>query len=158
MDAQAFPTMLTERELLLRLGLACLLGMLLGLDREARGLPAGIRTHGLSALSAASVTLCGLILYAEVRAGGGEADPLRVVQGIAQAIAFIGAGLVFVARGDVHNLTSAANIWLAAAVGIAAGLGLPFLAALTTLFGVFLLVVMRLVEHLIPGSDKAGKE
>jgi putative Mg2+ transporter-C (MgtC) family protein len=146
------PGAIPAAEMALRLGVAALLGMALGLDRELRGIPAGIRTHGLVALSAAAVTVSGLMLYAEVRAGGGDSDPLRVVQGIFQAISFIGVGLVFVARGEVHNLTTAASLMLSAGIGIAAGAGQHALAAMAVGIGVVLLTLVRLLERLILGS------
>jgi putative Mg2+ transporter-C (MgtC) family protein len=153
------PAMIPDLEILIRLGAATLLGMALGLDRELRGMSAGIRTHGIVALAAAAVTISGLLLYVEVIAGGGSADPLRTTQGIAQAIGFIGAGLVFATgRGRVHNLTSAASVWLATGIGIAAGAGQTVLALGTAGFGVFLLTVVRLLERLIPGSDKARED
>lgn len=68
----------------------------------------------------AVITIATLDLYLNVRAHGGGADPLRVIQGLAQAIGFIAAGGIFVDRGRVRNLTTAANVWLTAGVGIAA--------------------------------------
>lgn len=149
--SQTIPTL----EIALRLGLAALLGMALGLDREMRGLAAGVRTHGLIALSAATVIVAGLLLYAEVRESHGDADPLRVVQGIFQAIGFIGAGLVFARHGQVHNVTSAASITLATAIGIAAGGGEYRLTAVATGMGLLVLTVVRVIERVIPGSRKA---
>ncbi|MBP0444339.1 MgtC/SapB family protein [Roseomonas sp. SSH11] len=149
---------MSNAELLLRIGLGALLGMLLGLDREIRGIAAGVRTHGLVALSASAVTASGLLLYAEVRSGGGDADPLRVVQGIYQAIGFIGAGLVFAHHGRVHNLTSAASITLATAVGITAGAGQFALSAMSAVLGIVILTVVRMAERLIPGSRKAEED
>ncbi|MDX3910231.1 MAG: MgtC/SapB family protein [Sphingobium sp.] len=109
--------------LALRLGAATLVGLVLGLDRELRGRDAGLRTHALVALSSALITISSLLVYEATKDEGSRADPLRVIQGIAQAIGFIAAGLIFVHRGDVRNLTTAANLWMAAAAGIVAGLG-----------------------------------
>lgn len=158
MGPTADPQAISDLAIVLRLGMAALLGMALGLDREMRGLAAGIRTHGLIALGAAAVILSGLLLYAEVRAGSGDADPLRVVQGIFQAIGFIGAGLVFARHGDVHNVTSAASITLATAIGIAAGAGQYRLAAIAAGFGILMLSAVRVLERLIPGSSKARED
>ena len=113
---------MTGEEIALRLGLASLAGLLLGIDRELRGISAGIRTHALVALSSALITVSALMLQAEFAARGETGiDPLRVIQGLAQAVGFVAAGAIFVSAGSVHNLTSAANIWLAAALGIASG-------------------------------------
>jgi len=81
-----------------------------------------------------------------------------VIQGLAQAIGFIAAGAIFVSRGDVHNLTSAANIWLAAAIGIAAGAGQFVLVALALLFGAVILTLVRVTERYLPGSKKADTD
>ncbi len=146
----------TTADVLLRLGLASVLGLVLGLDREVRGMAAGIRTHAMVSLSAAVITVSALMLYNEMRAAGNsDLDPLRVIQGLAQAIGFIAAGVIFVSKGGVHNLTSAANIWLATAIGIAAGAGQFTLALISVGLGLFILIVVRFVEFLIPGSGKA---
>jgi putative Mg2+ transporter-C (MgtC) family protein len=140
-------TTFTLSETIIRLGLATLCGMLLGLDRELRGISAGLRTHALVSLSSAVITVSALELYGDTRAHGGDSDPLRVIQGLAQAIGFIAAGAIFVSQGAVRNLTTAANIWLATAVGIAAGAGQFVLVAVTTVFGVVIVTVVRVVER-----------
>ncbi len=151
---------MTDLEMILRLGLATLIGVILGLDREMRGISAGMRTHAMVSLSSAVITVSALLLDQSLRATGdhGGVDPLRVVQGLAQAIGFIAAGAVFVSRDDVHNLTSAANLWLAAAAGIAAGAGQYVLVAATAGFGLFILVGVRLVERILPGSNKTRRD
>jgi putative Mg2+ transporter-C (MgtC) family protein len=152
-------TTFTLSETVLRLGVATLCGFLLGLDRELRGISAGLRTHALVALSSAVITVSALELYGDTRAHGGDADPLRVIQGLAQAIGFIAAGAIFVSQGAVRNLTTAANIWLATAVGIAAGAGQFVLVGVTTAFGVVIVTVVGYIEHRAtrqrPGDDKA---
>ncbi|HEY0112424.1 MAG TPA: MgtC/SapB family protein [Allosphingosinicella sp.] len=142
-------------ELTLRLGLAVLVGLLLGLDREMRGHDAGIRTHALVALSSAMIMISSLLLYSEMRgAGGGNApDPLRAVQGLAQSIGFIAAGLIFVKGGAVRNMTTAANIWIAAAVGIACGCGQYALVLIGAGMAVALLTLMKLFERFLPKRD-----
>ena len=141
-------------ELALRLGLATLVGLLLGLDRELRGADAGLRTNALVALSSAMVTIASLLLFDELRALDSHPDPLRVIQGVAQAIGFIAAGLIFVRRGDVHNLTTAANLWMAASAGIAAGLGLYRLLAIGAGLALLLLVSERLYARYLPKTSK----
>jgi putative Mg2+ transporter-C (MgtC) family protein len=143
---------------MIRLGLATMLGLVLGIDRELRGMPAGLRTHALVAVSAAATMLSALMLFEELAQRGHAPDPLRVIQGLAQAIGFIAAGVIFVSRGDVHNLTTAANLWLAAAVGIAAGAGQMALAVIAAIFGIVIVSVVRLVEYFLPGSSKSERE
>lgn len=143
-------------DMIFRLGLASVAGILLGLDREFRGIAAGIRTHALVALSSAMNTLSAMLLYEKLSINGGSnVDPLRVVQGLAQAVGFIAAGSIFFSKGNVHNLTSAANIWLAAAAGIASGAGQTMLLIIGVGFGAIIVTVVRLLERLIPGSSKA---
>lgn len=145
-------------QILLRLGAATLVGLLLGLDRELRGFPAGLRTHGLVALSSAAITVSALKLQQELAPGGVDTDPLRVIQGLAQAIGFIAAGLIFASRGTVHNVTTAANLWLAAALGIAAGAAHFDVMLAAFGFGILLLVVVGLIEHrLLRNKTKDGR-
>ena len=148
---------MSDTDILIRLCAASGAGILLGLDRELRGISAGVRTHALVALSSAVITVSAMLLSDEfsVAHPGQNLDPLRVVQGLAQAIGFIAAGAIFVAKGDVRNLTSAANIWLAASAGIAAGLGQFKLLGMALVLGVIIVTVVRVLERLIPGSDKA---
>ncbi|GGB61206.1 hypothetical protein GCM10011505_47330 [Tistrella bauzanensis] len=142
-------------EIVIRLGVATGAGLLLGLDRELRGVSAGIRTHALVAMSSALITVSALMLYNDMRTDGrADVDPLRVVQGLAQAIGFVAAGAIVVSKTSVHNLTSAANIWLAAAIGIAAGAGQMVLVAVGVGFGVVIVTLVRVLERFIPGSEK----
>jgi putative Mg2+ transporter-C (MgtC) family protein len=142
-------------ELLLRLGLAAFLGLLLGLDREIKGHDAGIRTHALVALSSAMIMISSLLLYSELRTEGHSPDPLRAVQGLSQAIGFIAAGMIFVRRGAVVNMTTAANIWIAAAIGIACGCGQYRVVAVGAVLAVLLVVAFRLIERYIPAAKNA---
>lgn len=144
---------MSETDIVLRLSLAVVGGLVLGLDRELRGISAGIRTHGLVSLSSAAITVSALLLYEALKVDTGpqSMDPLRVIQGLAQAIGFIAAGTIFFARGDVHNLTSAANIWLAAALGIAAGAGQFALFITALVMGVVLITGVRVLERFLPG-------
>ena len=146
-------------EMVFRLGLASAAGLLLGLDREVRGIAAGIRTHALVALSSALITISALLIHEDLgQHGASGSDPLRVIQGLAQAVGFIAAGAIFVSRGAVHTLTSAANIWLAAALGIAAGAGQTKLLLIGLAFGAMIFTLVRISERLIPGSIKSAQE
>ena len=151
---------MTEKEIIIRLIVATSGGVVIGLDRELRGISAGIRTHGLVGLSSAAITLSALLLYEDLHTGSGIAglDPLRVIQGLAQAIGFIAAGTIFFSRGEVHNLTSAANLWLAATLGIAAGAGQYMLLTTALVLGVLLVTAVRLLERFIPPKPQTGKD
>lgn len=127
---------------LVRLCLATLLGLALGFERERHGHDAGLRTHGLVSLSSAMLTLSAL----ELAEGHQDSDPVRVVQGLAQAIGFIAGGLIFVRGGDVRNMTTAASLWMAAAVGITAGAGQYVLVLAGSMIALLLLSLMLIVE------------
>jgi putative Mg2+ transporter-C (MgtC) family protein len=102
-----------------RLITAALLGGLIGAEREAVGKAAGLRTHMLVALGSA------LFVVAPDVGGLGEGDLGRIIQGVAAGIGFIGAGTILkrAEREEIKGLTTAASIWLTAAIGIAAGVG-----------------------------------
>jgi len=137
-------------EVIIRLGAATAGGLLLGLDRELRGHEAGVRTHALVALSSAMITVSALLMSEQLVTEGSRPDPLRVVQGLAQAIGFIAAGIIFVKRGDVHNITTAANIWMASAVGIVAGAGQYQLLGVGLAIAMILLTVFHVLKRFVP--------
>ena len=149
---------MTDLDIAMRLGQATVIGLALGLDRELRGGAAGIRTHALVSMSSAVITVSALLLFEELKGiPGADVDPLRVVQGLAQAIGFVAAGSIFVAGGNVRNLTSAANIWLAAALGIACGAGQFSLVFIGASLGLVILTLVRIAERRLPGSVKAER-
>ena len=123
---------------LLRLLLAALLGGLLGIEREHKGKAAGIRTHMLVAMGAA------LFVLLPSQGGMQDAELSRVLQGVIAGIGFLGAGTILKAEQEdkVRGLTTAAGIWLTAAIGVAAGLGREATAVLSTLLA---LAVLSLV-------------
>ena len=131
-------------ELLIRLAVAAVLGLLLGLDRELRGHAAGLRTHGLVCFTAAMMTVSMIALYRQF--GGAGLDPLRVFEATGAFIGIIGAGLIVFSRGQVKNLTTAANLWLAAIAGIACGAGQWPLVAMATIVSVVMLTLLGIVE------------
>ncbi|HET7386355.1 MAG TPA: MgtC/SapB family protein [Nocardioidaceae bacterium] len=137
------------------LALAFALSSGIGLERELRQKSAGLRTHTLVGLGAALVMLVSKYGFTDVLGPNVGLDPSRVAAQVVSGIGFIGGGLIFVHRGAVSGLTTAAAVWLTAAVGMAAGAGLPLLAALTT--AAYFLVVYGytpLVRRL-PGSKYA---
>ncbi|MFE0175838.1 MgtC/SapB family protein [Streptomyces sp. NPDC059002] len=114
-------------------GIAFVLSSLIGLEREIRQKAAGLRTYTVVGVGAALFTLVSKYGFSDVlHSGTVSVDPSRVAAQIVSGLGFIGAGVIFVQRGSVQGLTTAATIWLTAAVGSAAAAGLPLLAALAT--------------------------
>lgn len=124
--------------LIIRLLMAALLGGILGFEREQRGKAAGIKTHMLVAIGSA------LFVLIPQQAGLSEAELSRVMQGIIAGIGFLGAGAILKGHGekDLKGLTTAAGIWLTAAIGVAAGLGRESSAILCTVLALLILLVM----------------
>lgn len=127
--------------IVVRLVLAALLGGLLGYERERHGKAAGVRTHMLVSLGAA------LFVLVPEQAGAAPADVTRVIQGLVAGIGFLGAGSIIKNRDEenVSGLTTAAGIWLTAAVGVACGLGRESTAVLSALLA---FAILALVPHL----------
>ncbi len=132
------PDLSTMTSIILRLAIAALLGGILGFERERKARSAGIRTHMLVAVGAA------LFVIGPMQVGMPMADMSRVLQGIVQGIGFLGAGAIIVrsSRHQVEGLTTAANIWATAAIGVLAGLGLEATAVLATLLVLTILAVV----------------
>jgi putative Mg2+ transporter-C (MgtC) family protein len=142
----AIPLHAIDTEILIRLGIAAVLGLLLGLDRELRGYAAGLRTHGLVCFSAAVMTISMLGLYNQLAQGQSRMDPLRVMEGAGAFVGIIAAGLIVVSGGKVRNLTTAVHMWLAAMIGIACGAAQWPLVAVAVLVGVVMMSLLRVVE------------
>ena len=132
-------------ELLVRLGTAAVLGLLLGLDREARGHAAGMRTHGIICFAAAAMTVSIISLYYQL--DGQRMDPLRIFEATGAFVGIIGAGLIVFSKGRVKNLTTAAHLWLAAVIGIACGAGQWPLVVIGAVISVIMLTVLRVIER-----------
>src|SRR3954452_11489232 len=103
-------------ELVLRITVAAVAGAVLGLEREVRGHDPGIRTHALVAMGAALFTIAGAYGFSDIRPA--SADPARLAAQVAAGVGFIGAGAVLRSGGTVKGLTTAATLWLGAAVGV----------------------------------------
>jgi putative Mg2+ transporter-C (MgtC) family protein len=133
--------------ILLRLALAALLGGLLGIEREQKGKAAGVRTHMLVAMGAA------LFVLLSQQSGMQHDDVSRVVQGVIAGIGFLGAGTILKGADDekVKGLTTAAGIWLTAAIGVAAGMGRESTAVLSTLLA---LAIFTVIPHLVRLTEK----
>jgi putative Mg2+ transporter-C (MgtC) family protein len=135
----------------LRLFFAALLGALIGLDRELRGAPAGLRTHMLVSVG------CAVFVIVAQQSGIEPADMSRVLQGILAGIGFLGAGAVLKSdsEGEIHGLTTAGSIWATAAIGVTVGLGQEATAILTTLLVLFILATVFRIERALLDRRKA---
>jgi len=139
-------------ESVFRLVLAAALGGLVGLEREASGKPAGFRTNLLICVGAALVTELSVSIARDVTLPGGfRSDPGRLAAQIVSGIGFLGAGTIIQARGSVVGLTTAATLWVVAALGMAVGAG-AYLQALvgTALVLSALMVLGRFEDYLLP--------
>jgi putative Mg2+ transporter-C (MgtC) family protein len=137
-----FPSGVQVGQVVGRMLVAALLGAVLGFEREHEGKAAGLRTHMLVALGTAFFVLAGS------QAGMNDADLSRVVQGVATGVGFIGAGTILKRNDEAHirGLTTAANIWLTAAVGAAVGLGRLGAAVMITVIAFVILYVLGKIE------------
>ena len=138
------------------LGLGLLLSAVIGLEREVRQKSAGLRTHTLVGVGAALFVLISKYGFSDVlRTGLVVVDPSRVAAQIVSGIGFLGAGLIFVRQDLVRGLTTAASIWVTAAIGAACGAGLPLLAVAAT--GGYLIIALAfpLLTRRLPRSGTA---
>lgn len=119
------------------------LGTLLGWERQAEGKPAGLRTHTLVCLGSTLFILTAR--HAAQAFGAGFSDPTRIIHGLVTGVGFLGAGAIMRQDGAVHGLTTAASVWVVAAVGAAAGVGAYGLA---TTSAVLALIVLQLYDPL----------
>jgi putative Mg2+ transporter-C (MgtC) family protein len=145
-----------EWDLIWRIGLALLLSASIGLDRELRQKSAGLRTYTLVGVGSALFMLISKYGFFDVLAANEVVlDPSRVAAQIVSGIGFLGAGLIFVRRDSVRGLTTAAGVWLTAAVGAAAGASLPVLAIATTLAYFVTVWVLAPLTQRLPASPYA---
>jgi putative Mg2+ transporter-C (MgtC) family protein len=138
------------------LGAALVLAAAIGLEREIRQKDAGLRTHTLVGVGAALFMLISKYGFTDVLEKGLiVVDPSRVAAQIVSGIGFIGAGIIFVRRDSVRGLTTAASIWVTAAIGAAAGAGLLVLAALSTVIYFIVALLFPLLTRRIRVSANA---
>jgi putative Mg2+ transporter-C (MgtC) family protein len=126
MDFEVFRfTASTEVEMLLRITFAAVVGGIIGFERRRAARPAGIRTLALVAMGAAAFTVVSIFGFTDETGGEGQLrDPARVAAQVATGVGFIGAGTMIRSGGVVRGLTTAAGIWMSAALGVAAGAGM----------------------------------
>jgi putative Mg2+ transporter-C (MgtC) family protein len=130
------------------------LSSVIGLERQLRGKPAGLRTQAIVGTASALFLLVSKFGFGDVAGPGTSIDPSRVAAQIVSGVGFLGAGLIITRRGAIRGLTTAAAVWETAAIGMAAGAGLPVLAGVVT--GLHFVVVVgytRLARRLPSAGD-----
>lgn len=128
-----------ELAFVFKLTASLLVGYIIGSERELRGKPAGISTH--------SYVIAGAMLFTLISTSFGTGDPTRVAAQIVSGVGFLGAGIILKSdAGTVQNLTTAASIWFAAAIGMAIGFGWYLIAGIATLYSVIVPRLPRLTR------------
>ena len=139
-----------------RVTLAAVLGGLIGIEREWRGRPAGFRTNILIALGACLFTILSIDWFP--LNGSTAQDSARVAAQIVSGVGFLGAGALLQTRNKTKGMTTAATIWLVAAIGMAVGLGAYFLAIFTTLLTAAVLQLLLPVSKLVEQEGREHKQ
>jgi len=151
-DEFGHPTFTPFSVIVARLLLAAVFGGAIGFEREWRNRPAGLRTHILVCVAAATFAILTIeIVHAPMFTTDAlkeavKVDPIRVVEAVTAGVAFLAAGVVIFTRGQVHGLTTGAGMWLAGAIGVACGLGLWQVALLATLLALVVLGLLHVFE------------
>lgn len=159
----AHPTYTSFPVIVARLLLAAIFGAAIGFEREWRNRPAGLRTHVLVCVAAATFAILTIeiihapMFTADALGDAVKVDPIRVVEAVTAGVAFLAAGVVIFTRGQVHGLTTGAGMWLAGAVGVTTALGYYVIAFGVALFAVLVLATMRFFAHRVIGGDAEGK-
>lgn len=141
-----FETEMPLFELASRLALAVLAGGLIGIERELKNRPAGLRTNMLVALAAATFTILAAELISESREAADvvSVDTLRIISAVISGVAFLGAGAIIRGGDGVQGLTTGASLWMSGAVGVACGGGYYTVAGVALFFTIVVLYVVHL--------------
>ncbi|WP_129776535.1 MgtC/SapB family protein [Peristeroidobacter soli] len=156
-------TTLPPLETTLRVLAAVVVGALIGLDRELRNKPAGLRTHILISLAAALFTVIAFEIHIQFAGGDSSktADPVRIINAVTAGVAFLAAGAIIQSRGNVHGLTTGASMWLAGALGTSCGAGYYFVALVGIVLALTVLVAVSKLERWMntkPDSEQRDKD
>lgn len=145
--------MLTFFDTFTRLILAVALGSIIGLEREKKGRSAGFRTHILVCVASTLIMLVSIYIF-EMYKEGSSTDPARVAAGVVTGIGFLGAGAIIRSQEQVRGLTSAASVWMSAAIGLAVGCGYVSAALIGTFISFSTLSFLKLIEKRL---EKGGE-
>ena len=142
------PVLLTEIDMLIRLGLGFLAGAIIGFERASRHQVAGLRTHILIATGATLLMLLSIYVPQQINPERGG-DPGRIAAQVVSGIGFLGAGAMIRLGNNIRGLTTAASLWFIAAVGLVIGAGMFLVAGAATLLGLLTLMFLHKIERKI---------
>jgi len=137
-------------EMIFKLALACILGALIGLERESLNRPAGLRTYTLVSVGSTLAMIVSIDIYLLYHHTV-QADPGRIAAQVVSGIGFLGAGTIMREGATVRGLTTAAGLWVVACIGLAVGAGLYIPAVVTTLLILFVLIYFVKFEQVVTG-------
>lgn len=141
---------MSDFEIILKLALACLLGGVIGLERESLNRPAGLRTYTLVCMGSTLAMIVSLEMYYQFQ-GTVNADPGRIAAQVVSGIGFLGAGTIMREGATVRGLTTAAGLWVVACIGLAVGAGMYMPAIVTTMLVLFVLIYFFKFEDRFTG-------
>ena len=138
--------MITEQEIVIRLAIASLLGMIVGFERERQNQPAGLRTHTILAIGSCLAMTISINLAMQFTPLVPNGDPARLAAQVVSGIGFLGAGAILRYGTSVKGLTTATSLWTTAMVGLAIGAGHFFSGIATTVMLLVILVLLNVIE------------
>lgn len=140
--------MISWQTMLLRLGMAAVLGAIIGLERERKDWSAGMRTHMMVCVGSALTIIVSSFGFRDILGTPNVMlDPSRIAAQVISGIGFLGAGtIIFLRPGFIRGLTTASGLWTVAAIGLAVGSGMYFAAVITTVIAIFILLLLQPFE------------
>lgn len=143
---------MSDKEIIIRLVLSVILSGMIGLERQIHRRTAGLRTHILVCLGSSLIMLTSLHIF-DIYKNMVPLDPARIAAGVITGIGFLGAGAIIREREGVKGLTTAASLWVSAAIGLAVGCGFYSAALVTTVLTLGALLFLRYAEGVIFGKE-----
>lgn len=145
---------LSNFEMFQRIALSLLAGVVIGLEREWNDKPAGLRTYALVCEGSALFMIMSLLLAEQVHAEYGSYDPSRIASTVVQGVGFIAGGVIFTRGARVKGLTTAAGVWVTAAIGLLIGAGFFEVAAMGVAASIFVLVPLHWAERSVRRGER----
>jgi len=149
--------MFSVGQVIFRLGVTLILSGLVGIERQAHRRTAGLRTHILVSLGSCLIMLTSLYVF-DIYKDIASVDPTRIAAGVITGIGFLGAGTIIRSGQAVKGLTTAASLWIVAAIGLAVGCGFYSASLVATLFTVVVLIFLRNIERVIFKKEDVEKK